>query len=204
MGDDTYVVDLTSDKNIEKTVAEAKANSDLMIAVLHVGKEYVYTPNSSAQKQVDRVIDAGADIVLCAHPHVVETYGMRTTAKGNTALVYYSLGNFISSQNQIPRMIGGMADITLGITKEADNVTIELLDYQMIPVVTHIKVNDAGSIKQITTYFLSDYTDELCAEHREFKKENYTVDDIYKLYDEMVTEADHLISREWNGKIYMD
>ncbi|MBE5951305.1 MAG: hypothetical protein E7260_06865 [Lachnospiraceae bacterium] len=199
MEDETYIVDLLSDKNIEKTVAEAKATSDLMIAVLHVGTEYVYTPSSYAIKQVDRFIDAGADIVLCAHPHVVETYGMRTTSKGNQALVYYSLGNFVSSQNKIPRMIGGMADITLGITKDAEDVTIELLDYTMTPVVTHIASGD-----KITTYFLSDYTEALCAKHKYFQEESLKLDDLYRLYDEMVTEADHLISREWDEKIYID
>lgn len=199
MEDETYIVDLLSDKNIEKTVAEAKKNSDLMIAVLHVGKEYVYTPNSTAQKQVDRFIDAGADIVLCAHPHVVETYGMRTTSKGNTALVYYSLGNFISSQNKIPRMIGGMADITLGITKEEDGVKIELLDYKMVPLITHI-----ASGEKITTYFLSDYTEELCARHKYFQEEALELADLYRLYDEMVTEADDLISREWKDKILIE
>jgi len=196
MEDETHVVDLLSDPNIEKTVAKAKATSDLMIAVLHVGKEYVYTPSSSAIREVDRFINAGADIVLCAHPHVVETYGMRTTSKGNTALVYYSLGNFISSQNKIPRMIGGMADINLGITKEGDSVRVDILDYTMVPLVTHIKANANGTIKQITTYFLSDYTEELCTEHKYFKEEKYRLDDIYQLYEEMVSEADYLVHRD--------
>ncbi len=185
-----YLVDLLSDKNIEKTVAEAKKNSDLMIAILHVGTEYVYTPSNYAVKQVDRFIDAGADIVLCAHPHVVETYGMRTTAKGNTALVYYSLGNFISAQNKIPRMIGGMADITLGITKEENGCKVEILDYTMTPLVTHI-----ASGEKITTYFLADYTEEQCAKHKYFMEEDYTLSDVWKLWDEMVSEADYLIER---------
>lgn len=199
MEDETYIVDLLSDTNIEKTVAEAKASSDLMIAILHVGKEYVYTPNSTAQKQVDRFIDAGADIVLCAHPHVVETYGMRTTSKGNTALVYYSLGNFVSTQDQSPRNIGGMADITLGITTDEDGVQIEILDYTMIPLVTHI-----ASGKKVTTYFLSDYTEALCAEQKQFSSDGYTLDDLYRLYDEMVTEADDLVTREWTERIMID
>ena len=184
-------MDLLSDPNIEKTVAKAKATSDLMIAVLHVGKEYVYTPSSSAIREVDRFINAGADIVLCAHPHVVETYGMRTTSKGNTALVYYSLGNFISTQNKSPRNIGGMADINLGITREGDSVKVELLDYTMIPLVTHI-----ASGTKVTTYFLSDYTEELCAKDKYFSKDNYQLEDLYKLYEEMVSEADYLVHRD--------
>jgi len=187
--DEKYIVDLLSDKNIEKTVATAKENSDLMIAVLHVGDEYVYTPSKTAVKQVDRFIDAGADIVLCAHPHVVEAYGMRTTAKNNTALVYYSLGNFISYQDKSPRMIGGMADITIGLTKQADaSYKVEIVDYTMIPLITH-----QASGKKVTTYFLSDYTEEMCAKHHLFKADHLTLSDIYDMYEDMVNEAAYLV-----------
>jgi len=186
---DKYIVDLLSDKNIEKTVATAKSTSDLMIAVLHVGTEYVYTPSDYVIKQVDRFIDAGADIVLCAHPHVVETYGMRTTKNNNTALVYYSLGNFISYQNKVPRMLGGMADITIGLTKQEDSsYKVEIVDYDMIPIVTHLQ--GGGNI---STYFLSDYTDALCSKHVYFKEENLKVSDLYDLYYDMVNEASYLV-----------
>ncbi len=189
MGAETYIVDLLSDKNIEKTVATAKKNSDLMIAVLHVGTEYVYTPSNYAIKQVDRFIDAGADIVLCAHPHVVETYGMRTTKNNNTALVYYSLGNFVSYQNKVPRMLGGMADITIGLTKQEDSsYKVEIVDYDMIPLVTHLQSKGKN-----TTYFLSDYTEELCSKHAILKEENITLSDLYELYDSYVNEAAYLV-----------
>ena len=189
MEDQKYIVDRLSDKTIEKTVATAKETSDLMIAVLHVGKEYVYTPSKDAIKQVDRFIDAGADIVLCAHPHVVETYGMRTTSNNNTALVYYSLGNFISYQNKVPRMIGGMADITIGLTKQEDaSYKVEIVDYDMVPLVTHLQ----GGGK-ISTYLMSEYTDALCSKHVYFKEENLTVSDLYDLYHEMVNEAAYLV-----------
>lgn len=189
LGNEKYVVDLLSDKNIEKTVATAKKNSDLMIAVLHVGTEYVYTPSDYAIKQVDRFIDAGADIVLCAHPHVVETYGMRTTKNNNTALVYYSLGNFVSYQNKAPRMIGGMADITIGLTKQADaSYKVEIVDYDMVPLITHLQSRGKN-----TTYFLSDYTEELCSKHVYFKEENLSLSDLYDMYDAMVNEAAYLV-----------
>jgi len=189
IADDEYIVDLLSDPYIENTVATAKATSDLMIAILHVGTEYVYTPSNEHIKQVDRFIDAGADIVLCAHPHVVETYGMRTTENNNTALVYYSLGNFISYQNKVPRMIGGMADITIGLTPQEDSsYKVEIVDYDMVPIVTHLQ--GGGNI---STYFMSEYTDALCAKHVYFKDENLKVSDLYELYDKMVNEAAHLV-----------
>lgn len=151
-----YLVDMLSDPDIENTMKEAKENCDLLIAILHVGDEYVYTPSKYAKQQVDRFIDLGADIVLCAHPHVLEPYAMATTESGNTALVYYSLGNFVSSQAEVPRVLGGMADIK--VRKEKDE--IKILSYDLIPLVTH------QSPGNYTTYRLDEYPDALAAQHR--------------------------------------
>ena len=154
------MIDLLSDNDIEQTLQTAEQNADITIAILHVGTEYVYKPTDYAKKQVDRFIDNGADIVLCAHPHVVEPYEMRTTEKGNTALVYYSLGNFVSNQDELPRLLGGMADITV----KRNGGNIEIVNYNMVPLVTH---QERG---YFTTYKLEDYTDELCKKHKLYGK----------------------------------
>lgn len=128
-----------------------------MIAILHLGTEYVYKPTSYHKKYVDMCIDNGADIVLCAHPHVLEPYEMVTTKNGNTGLVYYSLGNFISNQRKVPTLLGGMADIKL--EKDEEGV-VTIKDYSLIPLVTHYKDGF------YTTYRLDKYTDELASEHK--------------------------------------
>lgn len=69
-----YYVDMLTDDDIEDTINEASNNSDAVVAILHVGTEYVYAPTQYEVEQVDRFIDAGADVVICSHPHVVEPY----------------------------------------------------------------------------------------------------------------------------------
>lgn len=173
--DKKYMVDLLGDKEeIAETLKEAKANSDILIPILHIGTEYVYEPSTYHKNYVDFFIDNGADIVLCAHPHVLEPYGMVTTKNNNTALVYYSLGNFVSAQDKMPRMLGGMAKIEL--VKENDEVKIQ--SYDMIPLVTHYE-ND-----YFTTYKLEDYTDELARKH----KLGLTVDKLKNLYNDIMSE----------------
>jgi len=189
MEGNTYVVDMLSDKKIENTLKEAEANSDMVIAILHVGDEYVYEPSSYARKQVDRFIDGGADIILCAHPHVVEPYGYVKTDKGNTALVYYSLGNFVSGQNQLPRVIGGMADITLRKTEYNGEVTFEVGAYTMVPLVTH----QQGST--YLTYKLEDYTDELCKKHRLYEDGAFDVDYLTSFYYSKVNSMKYIDHR---------
>lgn len=171
-----YMIDMLTDYDIEDTLAEAEENADLTIAILHVGTEYVYKPTDYQQEQVDRFIDNGADIVFCAHPHVVQPYEMRETAQGNKGLVYYSLGNYISSQDEIPRIIGGMAKVTIEKKVEELEETVYIKQYSMEPLVTH---QESG---YYTTYKLEDYTDELCKRHKLQSKKNFDCEYLWNFY----------------------
>lgn len=175
-----YLVDMLSDKDIEETLREARENSDITIGILHVGDEYVYKPTSYTVKQVDKFIDNGVEIVLCSHPHVLEPYGIRVTENGNKGLVYYSLGNYVSSQNEVDRVIGGMADIT--ITKDIlGDVVIK--EYDLIPLVTH---QENGLY---TTYKLEDYTDELAGRHK-LKNKGLSLKKINEILDKILEEKE--------------
>ena len=70
-------------------------------------------------------------------------------------LVYYSLGNFVSNQDQKPRMIGGMAKMTL----VKDETGCYVKNYNLTPVITQKLFGQ----KAITTYKLSDYTESLAS-----------------------------------------
>lgn len=176
-----YYVDMLTDDDIEDTINEASNNSDAVVAILHVGTEYVYTPTQYEVEQVDRFIDAGADVVICSHPHVVEPYEYRTTANGNSGYVFYSLGNFTSSQADVDTMLGGMADVTIKKTVNNDVETVEVVDFNMIPLITH------RNGKTFTTYKLEDYTDDLWKEHRLYGKDGYyTKEDLMNLYKSIV------------------
>lgn len=78
-------------------------------------------------------------------------------------LVYYSIGNFINSTAETgsgiaDRMLGAMATVT--IEKDESGGAVKISDYGVIPLVTHVKIGQA----QITTYKLSDYTQEMAAQ----------------------------------------
>ncbi len=151
-----YLVDLLGDGGIEGTLHEARDNSDFLIAILHAGNEYVHTPTAYQRQQIQRFIDNGADIVFCAHPHVLEPYQMLTTPSGNTGLVYYSLGNYVSAQNDLACVLGGMAEVRL---KRGEDGIVAVSDYDLVPLVTH------QEFRNFTTYKLADYPAELEARH---------------------------------------
>jgi len=176
--DKQYLTDvLGNDEELAEILKEAKENSDILIPILHIGTEYVYKPTSYHKRYVDFCIDNGADIVLCAHPHVLEPYGMVTTEAGNTGLVYYSLGNFMSNQKAVPRILGGMAEIRL-LREESGKVVVKNLD--MIPIVTHY------TGRYYSTYKLEDYTDELAQQHSLQKTEPFSLQTLKDLYEKIM------------------
>lgn len=79
-------------------VAEAvKADADIIIACCHWGIEGDYYPTDYQQQIGHKLIDAGADLVLGHHPHVlqgIEEY--------NGKIICYSLGNFCFGGNRNP------------------------------------------------------------------------------------------------------
>ncbi len=177
--DTPYMVDLLSNNDIEETMKRAVETSQVRIAILHAGTEYVYEPTQYQKDQIERFIDLGAQIVICMHPHVVEPYGIVTTKNNNTGLVYYSLGNFVSAQDEYPRVLGGMADFT--VTKEINNgeTKIYISSYTMTPLITHQERNN------YTTYFLDNYPKELESRHILTKK-GFSIENLRKLWEEIM------------------
>jgi poly-gamma-glutamate synthesis protein (capsule biosynthesis protein) len=152
-----YIVNMMDTEHEDKVVSDiqkAKEMADMVIVCPHWGTEYVYAPDSFQSYWTEKFLELGVDVVVGTHPHVIEPVEVLTREDGHQMLVYYSLGNFVSDQSFIPRMIGAMAKFTL--VKEADNTTY-IKQYSVIPLVTQ-KLFGQGLI---TTYKLSDYTDEL-------------------------------------------
>jgi poly-gamma-glutamate synthesis protein (capsule biosynthesis protein) len=72
---------------------ELKSRSDFIVVTMHAGEEYVRTPNQSQINFAKTAIDNGADLVIGAHPHWVQTI-----EQYKQKYIFYSLGNFIFDQ----------------------------------------------------------------------------------------------------------
>ncbi|MDQ5951053.1 MAG: hypothetical protein QG639_330, partial [Patescibacteria group bacterium] len=73
-------------------LANIRDDVDYLIVYTHWGNEYVQE-NQVLIDLAHRFVDAGADLIIGSHPHVItghETY--------KDAHIYYSLGNFIFDQ----------------------------------------------------------------------------------------------------------
>lgn len=83
--------------------------ADIVIVSMHSGTEYVFAPNARQTSFARAAIDAGADLVIGHHPHVVQT-----VEQYNGKYILYSLGNFIFDQMwSQPTREGLMARIDL-------------------------------------------------------------------------------------------
>jgi poly-gamma-glutamate synthesis protein (capsule biosynthesis protein) len=115
-------------------LAQSSAESDMQVVFPHWGDEYV--PARADTKQLARkFVDAGADLIIGAHPHVIqesETY--------NGTPIYYSLGNFIFDQYWEPAVSTGMM------------VEIEMLDGKIVnqkEILVESKRHSGTCLKQV-------------------------------------------------------
>jgi hypothetical protein len=88
------------DRMVE-AVQRARREADFVTVSVHWGVEYAPAPRRWQIDLAYRLLDAGADVILGHHPHVLQPIEVYRTRDGRTGLVMYSLGNFISNQGRL-------------------------------------------------------------------------------------------------------
>lgn len=146
-----------NEQKMRADIRRAKELADVVIFFPHWGTEYRYTPDMYQERWTRILLEEGVDIVVGTHPHVVEPVEMLVREDGHEMLVYYSLGNFVSGQNEAPRVLGGMAQFT--VTKKDGRCFVSA--YDMLPIITHQEIGNGP----VSAYMYSDYTGELAARH---------------------------------------
>lgn len=81
-----------------KTIQEARNEADLVLVVAHWGKERTVELEKHQSELAHAYIDAGADLVIGGHPHVLQ--GLESY-KGKW--IAYSIGNFIFTKSNDPK-----------------------------------------------------------------------------------------------------
>ena len=93
------------------------AGADFIIAFAHWGAEGQTSIQPSQREAADRLLEAGADVVIGSHPHIVQRTEYRTVKRNDgdyTGLVLYSLGNFVANTPTKPECYGIAAFLTVG------------------------------------------------------------------------------------------
>ena len=186
-----YMVNLLTDqKQMKKDIAYAKENSDFVIVCPHWGTEYVFEPTIQQKDLTQFFLKEGVDLVIGTHPHVLEPVEWVESEDGkHKMLVFYSLGNFVSNQDAMARILGGMAKVT--IVKDKNEVSIDQATIE--PLVTHTYYDGK---KRFVTYLLEDYTKSMAQDHtmNGKKKDNITRKKLIELSENIL--GDWYVAKE--------
>jgi poly-gamma-glutamate capsule biosynthesis protein CapA/YwtB (metallophosphatase superfamily) len=99
-----------------EAVREAAAQADAVVVSLHWGTEYEPQPRADDVALAHQLAEAGALVVLGHHPHVLQPVELYRRADGSTALIAYSLGNFVSNQSR--NYVHGVTPEKVGATRD--------------------------------------------------------------------------------------
>lgn len=176
-----YMVDVFEEERVRADIRQAKELADVVIAVMHVGVEYDQDIDEETREWTDIFLEEGVDIVLGSHPHVVRTMETLTGEDGHKMLVYYSLGNFTSTQTDLPSLMGAMAKIT--VRKNIETGEIEIPEHEFIPLLMYYnKETPAAAV-----YKLEDYPRELIEKHFVYEEDadEFSLEYYQELFEEI-------------------
>ena len=72
------------------SIARARPEADFVVVMVHWGEEYTGAPNAEQRAFARAAIEAGADVVIGAHPHQLQPW-----ERHRGGVILYSLGNFV-------------------------------------------------------------------------------------------------------------
>ena len=171
--DSEYVVNVVYGNdctNVINDVKKAKEQADFVICCLHWGNEGETTPSSIQKEHAQLLSKAGADVIIGTHPHTIQPVEFI-----DDTLVVYSLGNFISAQNNGVNLVGGTVKFDMvikGMEKKIENV-------EFIPVINQYE----GFYSNIRIIPFKEYSQNLAASHGAFVRFEYFSNLIEKTID---------------------
>ncbi|MCL2198176.1 MAG: AmmeMemoRadiSam system protein B [Defluviitaleaceae bacterium] len=137
-----YLVNLMHTGLMQADIKKARALADIVIVTPHMGNEYELFVRQEFKDVAMLMLQAGADVVIAGHPHVVQPMGFVQIEENGTTrqgFIAYCLGNFISSQREPPTETGVILNLYF---EKTENGAI-LADASYIP--TWVKfTNTAG------------------------------------------------------------
>jgi gamma-polyglutamate biosynthesis protein CapA len=114
----SQIYGLLDEKEVIKTITSLKNKIDLVVVNIHWGTEYQHKFNTTQQDLAHKMIDAGADMIIGHHPHVVQ--GMEIY---KNKPIFYSLGNFVFDQYFSQDT---QEELALGINYSTKDITVNL------------------------------------------------------------------------------
>ena len=114
----SYLNNEYSDEKAASDIQKIRDKVDFVIVAMHWGTEYSFKVDYKQEEIANYLSGLGVDLIIGAHPHVIQT--VESINNGKTFVVY-SLGNFISDQNDVDNFTGLAFEVTLNKKKDIDD-----------------------------------------------------------------------------------
>ena len=127
-------------------VAALRSEVDFLIVSAHWGREFIAVPPQKIIDQARSIADAGADLILGHHPHVLQGTEWR-----GPSLIVYSLGNFLFDMWQARLRQTALFRCTIGDGRILTSEFVPLIinrSFQPMPAPDHRAVQLKKTIEQ--------------------------------------------------------
>lgn len=193
---DNLEFDSDHQEMLRTDIASAKQEADVVVVSMHWGNEFTYHINQTQIAATDVLNEAGVDLIIGNHPHCLQTMEVVTNnINDNETVVFYSLGNFVSSAAMVDRAsidfanmyeIGAIVNLDINYDSETKDVKID--NMVLTPTVNHFE----HGYDNFSIIPFSKYTEDLASVHyqREYS-DNFNVEwlqnQINQLYEGKIT-----------------
>ena len=169
-------------EKMKTEITNLRNKVDVLIVFMHWGNEFTYSENSKQKELAAFLNELKVDIIVGSHSHCMQP--IEWINKDYSTLVYYSLGNFVSADDDISRTPSGQ--------EEFDNA------YQVGLLSTlEIVKDDTIKIENINTGLIINYFDK---NMKNFELIPY--DEYNEIYEKSHYRYSYGMTRSWIDKIY--
>lgn len=88
-------VALLRERALREEISRARRRADIIVVSVHWGREFTSQPTAQQRRLANQAADAGADLIVGHHPHVLQPVEFLERGSGRKTVVAYSLGNFM-------------------------------------------------------------------------------------------------------------
>lgn len=94
-------INLISEEKMIGELLTLEETVDMSVVIIHWGDEYSRDESDYQRELAQKLVNAGADLILGGHPHVIEaTDILYKSGENYPKYVIYSMGNFLSNQSR--------------------------------------------------------------------------------------------------------
>lgn len=158
-----YGVNVYSPQFASSQIAEAKqAGAQFIIVSMRWGVEYSTAVDAEQQQDAQYLADQGVNLIIGHGSHELEPVTQLTGSGGNKTIVWYSIGNFLNTQEPPETLFNGIPVLNISTT------THQITDMRFLPTYMHYEwtaaqqaADDTNARKNLHMYLLEDATQSM-------------------------------------------